>query len=147
MQPNIAQDLDGKYLYANTAIRDNLLFDRNPIGKGDVELALAAKKRFGEENHTFGEKCANSDLVVIDLTQKGLFKKEYGRFLESGKVKGKMLYLEVFKAPLFINGVLTGTVGTGRDMTEYVEAFRANNCDGCRKMKDIFKKYEYGEED
>jgi PAS domain-containing protein len=140
------KDLEGKYLYANEAIKNGLLFDRNPIGKGDIELALAAKKRFGAENHMFGEKCANSDLVVIDLTLKGQFKKEDGRFLESGKVKGKMLYLEVFKAPLFINGELIGTVGTGRDMTEYVEAFREHNCGSCYKMKDIFKKYEYGED-
>jgi PAS domain-containing protein len=140
------KDLDGKYLYANASIRDNLLFDRDPIGKSDIELALAAKKRFGAENHTFGEKCANTDKIVIDLVTSGDFTKENGRFLESGKVKGSMMYLEVFKAPLFINGELIGTVGTGRDITEYVEAFREHNCTECGKMKDIFKKYEYGED-
>lgn len=139
------KDLDGKYLYANRAIKEGLLFDKNPIGKDDVEMALAAKKRFGEKNHMFGEKCANSDLIVIDLALKGQFKKDDGRFLESGNVKGSMLYLEVFKAPLYVNGKLVGTVGTGRTMTEYVEAFRENDCGSCRKMKDIFKKYEYGE--
>lgn len=139
------KDLNGKYLYANASIRDNLLFDRNPIGKGDIELALAAKERFGAENHTFGEKCTNSDKVVIDLVTSGVFTKEDGRFLESGKVKGSMMYLEVFKAPLFADGELIGTVGTGRPMTEYVEAFRAHNCKGCQKMTDIFSKYEYGE--
>ena len=140
------KDLEGKYLYANEAIKEGLLFDRNPIGKGDVEMATNAKKRFGKDNHTFGEKCANSDKVVLDLAISGKFTKEDGRFLESGKVKGSMMYLEVFKAPLFVNGELVGTVGTGRLMTEYVEAFREHNCGGCRKMKDIFKKYEYGEE-
>ena len=130
--------MDGKYVYANQAIIDGLLLDRNPLGKGDVELALAAKSRYGSENHTFGEKCANSDEIV----------KESGkaqRFLESGKVKGKVLYLEVFKAPLYVNGEMKGVVGTGRDMTEYVEAYREQNCGGCGKMADIFKKYEDGE--
>lgn len=140
------KSIDGKYIYTNEAIREGLLFDRNPTGKTDVELAIKAKERFGAENHTFGEKCANSDKVVIEKALSGTFKKEDGRFLESGKVKGKMLYLEVFKAPKYIDGVLVGVVGTGRDMTEYVEALRKHNCDGCSKMKDIFKKYEYGED-
>jgi hypothetical protein len=34
-------------------------------------------------------------------------------------------------------------VGTGRDLTSYVEAYREQNCSGCGKMADIFKKYEY----
>jgi PAS domain-containing protein len=133
------KDLDGKYVYANQAIIDGLLLNRAPIGKGDVELAMAAKARYGDENHTFGEKCANSDVIVLDTG-------EAQRFLESGKVKGKVLYLEVFKAPWVVNGVVRGVVGTGRDMTEYVEAYREQNCGGCGRMADIFKKYEYGED-
>lgn len=132
------KDLDGKYIYANNAIKLGLLFDMNPIGKTDIEMALKAKEYFGDENHTFGEKCRNSDLIVHELNIPQ-------RFLESGKIKGKMLYLEVFKAPLYINGELKGIVGTGRDMTEYVEAYRNNNCFSCDSMKDIFKKYEYND--
>jgi PAS domain-containing protein len=130
--------VDNKYMYANNKIRTGLLFDHNPIGKDDIELATAAKKRFGDTNHTFGEKCKNSDLVVKDNLRPQ-------RFLESGKVKGKMLYLEVFKAPVFVDGELVGICGTGRDMTEYVEAYRKTSCDECSPVKDIFKKYEYGE--
>ena len=132
------KDVDGKYVYANVAIKKGLLFDMNPVGKTDVELATKAKEYFGEENHTFGEKCRNSDKVVLETGRAE-------RFLESGKVKGKMLYLEVFKAPWIVNGELRGVVGTGRVMTEYVEAYREQNCGGCGKMADIFKKYEYGE--
>lgn len=128
--------IDGKYLYANKAIKEGLIFSDDPIGKGDVELALAAKVRFGDENHTFGEKCANSDKVVLEQMKPM-------RFLESGKIKGKMVYLEVFKAPMYNDGKLTGVVGTGRDMTEYVEAYREHNCGGCGKMTDIFSKYEF----
>ena len=132
------KDLNGKYIYANMAIKKGLLFDMSPEGKCDIELATVAKSYFGEDNHTFGEKCKNSDLIVIET-------KQPQRFLESGKIKGKMVYLEVFKAPFFVNGELRGVVGTGRDMTEYVEAYRKQNCGGCGRMADIFKKYEYGE--
>ena len=140
-----AKDINGRYLYANKAIRDGLLFDKDPRGKTDVEMALAAKKVFGSHNHTFGEKCANSDAVVINKWNAGDYTEQDGRFLESGKVKGKMKYLEVFKAPLVVDGKLVGVVGTGRDMTEYVEAYREHNCNGCDKMTDIFTKYEFEE--
>jgi hypothetical protein len=131
-----AKDLNGKYIYANKHIKDGLLFDPYPEGKTDIELAMAAKIRFGCDNHTFGEVCGNSDIEVITHPSER-------RFLESGKVKGKMLYLEVFKAPLYLDGKLVGTCGTGRDMTEYVEAFYAHNCGGCNKMNDIFAKYRF----
>ena len=68
------------------------------------------------------------------------------RFLEYGKIKGKNLYLEVFKAPFYVNGKLSGVCGTGRDLTEYVEAYRKHNCGGCPQMHDIFKKYEFKED-
>lgn len=132
------KDVDGRYVYANMAIKKGLLFEMNPVGKTDVEMAARAKMYFGEDNHTFGEKCRNSDKVVIDT-------RKAERFLESGKVQGKMLYLEVFKAPWYVNGELRGVVGTGRDMTEYVEAYREHNCNGCDKMTDIFTKYEFEE--
>lgn len=140
-----AKDLNGKYIYANKAIRDGLLFDKDPRGKTDVEMALVAKEMFGPDNHTFGEKCANSDKVVIGKWNEGGYAESDGRFLESGKIKGKMKYLEVFKAPLVVDGKLVGVVGTGRDMTEYVEAYREHNCNGCNKMTDIFTKYEFEE--
>ena len=37
------KDTDGKYLYANKAIRENLLLSTNPVGQTDVELAKQAK--------------------------------------------------------------------------------------------------------
>ena len=140
------KDLDGKYIYANDAIKRGLLFSNNPLGKTDIELASNAKKIFGDDNHTFGAKCANSDKIVIDMVLLNSFKKDDGRFLESGKIQGKMVYLEVFKAPYYANGKFAGVVGTGRDITEYVEAYRKNNCRSCignKDISDIFKKYEY----
>ena len=131
-----AKDTNGKYLYANKAIRDGLLFDTDPRGKTDVEMALAAKEVFGSSNHTFGEKCANSDGITVERNAPS-------RFLENGKVRGKMLYLEVFKTPLYAGDELVGVCGVGRDITEYVEAYRSGKCRGCEGEIDIFKKYEF----
>jgi PAS domain-containing protein len=133
------KDMDGVYMYANKSIKTKLLFDMNPIGKNDIQMATQAKKHFGDNNHTFGEKCANSDAVVRETLKPQ-------RFLESGNLQGRMTYLEVFKAPVFVDGVCIGICGTGRDMTEYVEAYRENDCGKCPSMNDIFKKYEYGED-
>lgn len=111
-----AKDIKGRYLYANNAILRGLFYNtdyRNVIGKNDVQLAAICKKLVGPENHTFGEICGNSDVVVLEN-----LKKE--RFLEWGLINGKDMYLEVYKAPLFdSNGKIVGTVGTGRDVTDW----------------------------
>ena len=67
---------------------------RDVLGLTDLEITTKCKLLVGDENHTFGEVCSNSDLVVL----KNL-KKE--RFLEWGLINGKEFYLEVYKAPLF----------------------------------------------
>ncbi len=111
------KDLDGKYLYTNKAICDGLLMAKDteePIGKGDVFFALRERETHSDKPnwHTFGELCFNSDQVVID-TDKAM------RFEEYGNIKGKLLYLEVYKAPFYDSeGKVLGTVGTGRDITE-----------------------------
>ena len=139
------KDLEGKYVYANDAIKRGLLMCANPIGLDDVELASHAKEVFGNENHTFGEKCANSDIITIE-------RETPGRFLESGKIKGKMLYLEVFKNVVRNQeGIIIGVCGMGRDLTEYVTAVKAmeSNCARRCGESDIvlaFRKYEFGEE-
>lgn len=131
------KDVCGKYMVANTAIKSGLLFDYHPYGKTDVELAKAAKAKFGNENHTFGEVCGNSDLVILENLKPQ-------RFLESGNIKGKMTYLEVFKFPFYVDGVLVGVAGIGRDLTEYIDALHdAKGCEG--KMAEIFGKYEFKE--
>lgn len=134
------KDLDGKYMVANTAIKTGLLFDYHPYGKNDIELSIKAKEKFGEDNHTFGEVCGNSDLVIIDTLKPQ-------RFLENGLIKGKMMYLEVFKFPFYVDGVLVGIGGIGRDMTEYVTAYRQTDCKDCcnstSSFKDIFSRYEF----
>ena len=111
-----AKDINGKYIYANDGILKGLFYGtdyRNVIGKTDIELAKICKSIAGDVNHTFGEICGNSDIVVLDTLRKG-------RFLEWGLIDGNEMYLEVFKAPLYdSNGTIVGTVGTGRDVTEW----------------------------
>ncbi len=112
-----AKDLDGRYIYANKAICDGLLMAKDikePIGKGDVFFALREREAHKDKPnwHTFGELCFNSDQVVID-NNKAM------KFEEYGNVKGKLLYLEVYKAPFYDkDGNIIGTVGAGRDITE-----------------------------
>ena len=133
------KDIEGRYVYANKAIRERLLFQEDPIGKTDIYCASKAKEKYGADNHTFGEVCGNSDKVILE-TEKPQ------RFLESGNIRGKMTYIEVYKAPLYdSDGKLVGVCGTGRDMTEYVTAYRHHECGGCPLMKDIFSKYEFKE--
>jgi PAS domain S-box-containing protein len=111
------KDTQGKYLYANQAICDGLLMAKDPsevVGKNDVFFAHRERDAHKENPqwHTFGELCFNSDKIVIEQNKPM-------RFEEYGNVKGKLLYLEVYKAPFYDNdGNIIGTVGAGRDITE-----------------------------
>lgn len=125
------KDVDGKYIYANKAIRDNLLLDDNPVGKTDLELSYAAKQEYGDREHTFGEVCGDSDKDVLENGYTGK------KYVESGKVKGKMLHLEVNKSIVKVDGEIIGVVGSGRDVTEYREELIKN------KQLDVFCKNEY----
>lgn len=129
------KDVDGKYIYANKAIRDNLLLDENPEGKTDLELSYAAKQKYGDREHTFGEVCEDSDKDVLENGYEGK------KYVESGKVKGKMLHLEVNKSVVKVDGEVIGVVGSGRDITEYREELIEN------AQIDVFEKNEYVNKD
>jgi len=116
-----AKDINGHYLFANQAICDNLLMAEStsePVGKTDVFFALREREKHNEKKnwHTFGELCFDSDKVVLEHMKPM-------RFEEYGNVKGKLLYLEVHKAPFFDDeGRLLGTIGSGRDITSEILA-------------------------
>ena len=111
------KEVNGNYLYANQAICDGLLMAKDtdePIGKNDIFFARREREAHPEnpEWHTFGELCFNSDVVVIENNKPM-------KFEEYGNVKGKLLYLEVYKAPFYDKeGNIIGTVGAGRDITQ-----------------------------
>lgn len=120
MMPDMlwAKDIYGRYIIANKAIRDTLLQDPNPYGKNDVEIARAIKERMGDDKHTFGEICGNSDKIVLtrDMPMK---------FNEDGLINGEYIMLQVHKNTLKnSDGYIIGTVGIGRDITFEVTMLR-----------------------
>ena len=118
-----AKDLDGRYIVANKSFREKFCYGitwDELQGMTDVELAKKFKKQVGEKNHTFGEMCANSDVVVqrSRLPQK---------FLEEGNINGKFMKLIVNKS-IVVNykNEMFAICGSGRDVTEwYVSIERA----------------------
>ncbi len=136
--------LDGKYLLANKAIRENLLFEDEPVGKYDIDMAKAQKQRVGDTNHTFGEICANSDLIVID-------KEKPLKFNEDGIVNGKYMMLQVHKNVLRNEvGMIIGTVGIGRDITYETEALNdimatTKDKNSKNKIKALLEHYAYND--
>ncbi len=113
------KDLQGRYLFANKALCENLLMAKDtqePIGKTD--LFFAQRERESHPNdpewHTFGELCQDSDKITAEAGKPM-------RFKEWGNVRGKLLYLEVHKAPFYdMDGKMLGVLGSGRDITEQV---------------------------
>lgn len=111
-----AKDLNGKYIVANKSFREKFCYGiswDDLQGKTDQELASQFKKLVGEENHTFGELCSNSDVII----HKTRLPQE---FLEYGNIDGKLMKLIVNKSPVFDqNGKFYATCGSGRNVTKW----------------------------
>ncbi len=112
-----AKDLNKRYLFANRAICDQLLMaisTEEPVGKDDMYFALRERnsRPYIRDWHTFGELCQDSDAITLENGQPSQFE-------EFGHVRGRMLVLDVNKAP-FRNekGEVIGVVGTGRNITD-----------------------------
>ena len=114
-----AKDIYGKYIVANKAFREKFCYGitwDGLQGKTDIELSRQFKKLVGEENHTFGEMCANSDVPIQET-------KIPQKFLEEGNINGKLMKLVVNKSPVFnYQGEMFATCGSGRDVTEWHDA-------------------------
>ena len=114
-----AKDMDGKYIVANKAFREKFCYGiswEDLQGKTDQELAKEFKHLVGEENHTFGEMCANSDVIIQET-------KVPKQFLEEGNINGKLMKLVVNKSPVYnFEGKMFATCGSGRDVTEWHDA-------------------------
>ena len=109
------KDVDNRFTYTNEAIRTGLLLCTETEAYGKTGVELAEIQRGKGHVYTFGEVCGDSDDVTIS-------KDKPCRFLEFGKVNGKFLALQVFKAPLYITcpkggSKMVGTIGMGRDLT------------------------------
>ena len=112
-----AKGLDKRFLFANKAICEQLLFARDieePIGKTD--LFFARRERAAQPDdpnwHTFGECCQDSDVLTLQFGKPSVFE-------EYGNLRGKPVYFEVHKSPFYNeHGEVIGTVGSARDITE-----------------------------
>lgn len=136
-----AKDIEGKYIVANKAFREKFCYGitwDELQGKTDIELSREFKKLVGEENHTFGEMCANSDVPVQET-------KIPQKFLEEGNINGKLMKLVVNKSPVFNHrGEMFATCGSGRDVTEWHDdvekAIKELRCEcSCFKQEDAEK--------
>ncbi|MCD4696554.1 MAG: PAS domain S-box protein, partial [Bacteroidales bacterium] len=118
-----AKDLDQKFIFANKAMCNKLLSAKDiqePVGKTDMFFAERERNSHNDqpEWHTFGEICQDSDRIVVDS-------KKPQRFDEYGNVRGKFLFLDVYKAPIWdLNRKILGTVGTARIVTKEKEIER-----------------------
>ncbi len=114
-----AKDIQGKYIVANKAFREKFCYGiswEDLQGRTDMELAIRFKKLVGEENHTFGELCANSDIPIQET-------KIPQKFLEEGNINGKLMKLVVNKSPVFnYAGEMFATCGSGIDVTDWHDA-------------------------
>ncbi len=119
-----AKDLQKRYIFANTAICRDLLSAADsvePVGKTDMFFAERERTRFADnpEWHTFGEICRDTDQITMDAGSPQ-------QFDEYGNVKGRFMFLDVHKAPLFDDhGIMIGTVGSAREVTEQKRIARA----------------------
>lgn len=111
-----AKDLDGRFLFVNRAMIEKLLgaLDTDePIGKNDMYFAQRhrAARPDDPDWFSFGEICVDSDAVIMSI-------KRPKKFDEFGNVRGRFLFLNVYKAPFIDHhGKMIGTVGCGRDVT------------------------------
>jgi len=119
-----AKDPDGRFIFTNKAICVKLLIAKDtdePIGKREPYFAERQRRLCPNRKnwYTFDKLCSESDALVYN-TQKPVRSNEFGY------VKGKFLYFDVYKAPIFDeNNQIIGTVGHGRDVTKEKEAEKA----------------------
>ncbi len=111
-----AKNLKSEYIFTNKAFCTGLLNatdTEEPLGKNDMFFALRQRNSQPDnpEWHTFGEICRDSDADTLEAMKPM-------QFDEFGNVKGKFLFLDVHKAPLYdSDGQLIGVVGSARDVT------------------------------
>jgi len=112
-----AKDLQKRYIFANTAFCRDLLSAADttePIGRTDMFFAERERSCHPDnpEWHTFGELCQDTDQITMAAGSSQ-------QFDEYGNIKGRFMFLDVHKAPLYDDsGIMIGTVGSAREVTE-----------------------------
>lgn len=112
-----AKDVEGRYIFANKAMCNKLLdaVDTDePVGKTDHFFAeRSCNAHAGKEPWcNNADKCRETDVRTVKANAPQQFEEVY-------YVSGEIRRLDVHKAPLYKdNGVIIGTVGSARDVTE-----------------------------
>jgi diguanylate cyclase (GGDEF)-like protein/PAS domain S-box-containing protein len=112
-----AKDLQHRYLFSNKANNDTLLYPEHPdepLGKQHDFFAarIIAENPDNPDWYRFSDLCAQSDEATL-TSRKPM------QFQEYGMVKGELVCLDVYKAPLYdLQGQLIGTVGAARIVTK-----------------------------
>jgi len=112
-----AKDISGQYIFANKAMCSKLLeaIDTDePVGKTDHFFAeRSCRVHAGEEPWcNNADKCRETDTLTITANSPQRFEEVY-------YVGGELRILDVHKAPLYNDdGIVIGTVGSARDVTE-----------------------------
>lgn len=115
-----AKNTNKEYLFANLAMCKHLLnaVDTDePLRKTDAFFAERERSLHPDDPnwHTLGEICMETDDIIMES-------KKAQRFDEYGNVKGKFIFLDVHKAPLYDDaGRFIGTVGGARNVTKEKE--------------------------
>lgn len=109
------KDLNNHFTYANKVCCDTIL-------KCKLEEAISAKDSDFVEN-SLASACMKSDILVLDT-------EKTRRFVEHGIHAGSHIFLDTIKSPLYFDNTLVGTMGSGRDITDFIPA----------EIKDIHKK-------
>jgi len=111
-----AKDLQHHYLFSNKANNDTLLFPDTPdepLGKSHDLFAarIVAENPDNADWYRFSDLCERSDQTTLATRQPM-------QYQEYGMVRGVLLCLDVYKAPLYdADGKLIGTVGSARIVT------------------------------
>ncbi|MFH0736333.1 MAG: PAS domain S-box protein [bacterium] len=112
-----AKNLNKQYIFVNKAHCKKILNavdTTEAIGKTDLYFAKRERDLQPENPgwHTFGELCEDSDEITIKEMKEM-------QFSEFGYIRGKFVFLDVHKAPMFNkSGELIGIVGSARDITD-----------------------------
>ncbi len=111
-----AKDLQHRYLFSNKANNETLLYPEHPdepLGKQHDFFAarIMAVNPGNPDWYRFSDLCARSDEATLASRQPT-------QFQEYGMIKGELICLDVYKAPLHdLHGKLIGTVGSARIVT------------------------------
>ncbi len=135
------KDLEGRFTFVNRAMVDKLLCapdTDDPIGRTDMYYAQQRRAEMQDDPQwfTFGEVCVNSDEVINSIKQPKTFD-------EFGNVRGKFLFLDVYKAPFLDDqGHMMGTVGCGRDVTRE-RRLETERQEALEALQDSEKKFRF----